>query len=64
MKISKKKLELAMANACLDSKDLAVVADMPRPTLNNAITGRSIRPSTVGKIAKALNVPVENLIEE
>ena len=64
MKISKKKLELAMANACLDSKDLAVVADMPRPTLNNAITGRSIRPSTVGKIAKALNVPVENLIED
>lgn len=63
MKINKKKLELAMANACMDSRDLAIAADLPRPTLNNAITGRNVRPGTLGKIAKTLRVPVEYLLE-
>ena len=63
MKVNRKKLQLAMANACLNSEDLAVKAEMPRPTLNNAITERSVRPATVGKIAKALGVPVEQIIE-
>lgn len=64
MKVNRKKLQLAMANACLNSEDLAVKAEMPRPTLNNAITGRSVRPATIGKIAKALDVPVEQIIED
>jgi len=64
MKVNRKKLQLAMANACLNSEDLAVKAEMPRPTLNNAITGRSVRPATIGKIAKALGVPVEQIIED
>lgn len=64
MKVNRKKLQLAMANACLNSEDLAVKAEMPRPTLNNAITGRSVRPATIGKIAKALGVPVEQILED
>ena len=64
MKANKKKLELAMANACLNTEDLAIKATMPRPTINNVITGRNVRPATIGKIARALNVPVESLIEE
>ncbi|WP_242853761.1 helix-turn-helix domain-containing protein [Intestinimonas massiliensis (ex Afouda et al. 2020)] len=64
MKVNKKKLKLAMANVCMDSRDLAVAANLPRPTLNNAITGRNLRPATIGKIAKALNVPVEQILEE
>ena len=64
MKVNKKKLELAMANTCMDSRDLAVAANLPRPTLNNAITGRNLRPATIGKIARALGVSVESLIEE
>lgn len=64
MKVNRKKLQLAMANACLNSEDLAVKAELPRPTLNNAITGRSVRPATVGKIARALGVPVEQIIED
>lgn len=64
MKVNRKKLQLAMANACLNSEDLAVKAEMPRPTLNNAITGRNVRPATIGKIAKALGVPVEQIIED
>ncbi len=64
MKVNRKKLQLAMANACLNSEDLAVKAELPRPTLNNAITGRSVRPATIGKIAKALGVPVEQILED
>lgn len=64
MKVNRKKLQLAMANACLNSEDLAVKAELPRPTLNNAITGRSVRPATIGKIAKTLGVPVEQIIED
>lgn len=64
MKINRKKLEIAMAGACLNAKDLAIAAELPRPTLNNVITGRNVRPATIGKIAKALNVTVEQILEE
>ena len=64
MKVNRKKLELAMARACMTSDDLANVAGIPRPTVNNAITGRNVRPSTVGHIARALGVDVTEIIEE
>ncbi len=63
MKINKQKLQLAMANACLTSGDLHKKSSLPRGTFLNVITGKSVRPATIGKIAKALNVPVENLID-
>ena len=50
MKVDRKKLELAMA--------------LPRPTVNNAIVGKGIRPGTLGRIAKALGVDPAELIEE
>lgn len=61
---NRKNLLLAMARACLNSDDLAKAADMPRPTVNNAITGRSIRPATAGRLARALGVDVTEIIEE
>lgn len=63
MKADKEKLMLAMARACMDSKELSEAAQLPRPTLNNAITGRSIRPATLGRIAKALGVDPADIIE-
>lgn len=64
MKISRKKLEISMARACMNSEDLQKASEIPRPTLNNAVTGRSVRPATVGKIAKALDVDVTELLED
>lgn len=64
MKVNRKNLELAMARACMNTEDLTIASELPRPTINNAITGRGLRPKTVGKLARALNVPVEELIEE
>lgn len=64
MKADKEKLLLAMARACMDSKELAEAAQLPRPTLNNAIVGKGVRPSTIGRIAKALGVDPLDIIEK
>ena len=52
-----------MARACMDSKDLPAAAQLPRPTVNNAICGRSVRPKTAGRIAKALGCDVADILE-
>lgn len=64
MRVDKQKLELAMARACMNAADLQKAADIPRPTLNNVIVRREVRPATVGKIARALNVDVTELLED
>lgn len=64
MKANRKKLELAMAKACMSTAELQKAADMPRPTVNSVICGRSVKPATLGRIAKALDVDVEELLEE
>ena len=63
MKADRKKLELSMARACLSTAALAEVAKMPRPTINNVITGRNVRPDTLGRIAEALGVYVTEILE-
>lgn len=64
MKINKQQLQLAMANSCLNMNDLAVLAGVSRVSISKYLSGlRSPKPKAVGKIAKALNVPVENLID-
>ena len=62
MKVDKKKLEIAMANACMNTSDLQKETGMPRPTVNNVITGRSVRTKTIGVIAKVLEVKVEEIL--
>lgn len=64
MKADRKKLELAMARACMSSKELPVAAQLPRPTVQNVIVGKSVRPETLGKVAKALNCDPVELLEE
>ena len=64
MKTNRKKLELAMARACMSTADLQKATGMPRPTINNAISGRGIRPCTMGRIAKALGADVAEIIDD
>lgn len=64
MTVDRKRLKLAMARACMNSADLPVAAGLPRPTVNNVIAGKSVRPATLGRIAKALNVDPETLLKE
>lgn len=64
MKINKQKLQIAMANKCLNMDDLAKVVGISRVSLTKYLSGtRNPRTKTLGKIAKALDVPVEKLID-
>lgn len=63
MRANREKLMVSMARACMNTDELAETANMPRPTVNNVITGRSVRPGTLGKIARALGVDVEEIME-
>lgn len=64
VKLDKQKLRIAMARACMDADDVVRAAEMPRPTFNGAMQGRSIRPATLGRIARALGVDVTEIIKE
>ena len=64
MKADRKKLELAMARACMESRNLPAAAGLPRPTVQNVLVGKSVRPSTLGRIAKALGVDPADIIEK
>lgn len=64
MKINKSKLEIAMARSELNRNTLAEKADMPVPTVCNVLTRGTCKPATAGKIAKALNVDVTEILED
>ena len=57
------KLKITIANNCIKICDLQKKANIPRPTLNNVLSGRSVRPATLGKVARALNVDVREIME-
>lgn len=63
VRANRKKLELALARACMTPSALTKSACIPRPTVNNVITGRNVRPATLGRIAQALGVDVTELID-
>lgn len=63
MKANKEKLMVAMARACMNAADIAKAAEMPRPTVNKALSGRNVQPATLGRIANALGVDVSEFVE-
>lgn len=64
LKVDFQKLQIAMANACMNKGDLAESAEISRVSISKYFSGkRSPSPKTVGKIAKALNVSVSDIIE-
>lgn len=65
MKICKRKMDIVMANACLTINDLQELSGVSRISIGKYINGKvEPKPITVGKIAKALNVPVTDIIED
>jgi transcriptional regulator with XRE-family HTH domain len=53
-----------MAAQCITAENLSKLTGVSQVTIARMKRGvQNARPATVGKIAKALNVPVENLIE-
>lgn len=47
----------------MSTDDLTKAAAIPRPTINNVITGRNVRPATLGRVAAALGVDVTEIME-
>lgn len=63
MKTNRAKLMMCMANNCMNLIDLVRKCGLPYATVKNAVYGRSVRPATIGKIAKALGVNVVDIAE-
>lgn len=61
MKINKSKYHLAMARACKSRKDL-IEAGIPVGTITH-VGNSEMKPSTVGRIAKALGCDVTDIID-
>jgi len=64
MKACKEKIKLSMARACMNPADLIAATEMPAPTVKNVLAGRSVRPATLGRIAKALKIDPSELLEQ
>lgn len=63
MKISKKKLELVLAEKSMSYEDLSATIQRKKGFAQRCI-GRENRPKTVGLFAHALGVPVTAIIED
>lgn len=66
MKIDIEKLKIAQANSCLSNIELCRNAEIGALTLIEIKNGKRKSPTlkTLGKIAKALNVDVTDLLEK
>lgn len=64
MKISKSKLNIALARKQWNQRDLRDNAIVSAQTILNLNKGKSVMPATVGKIAAALGVDVTEIIEK
>ena len=62
VKINIPKLEIALARACKNERDLR--SSISPQTLRRIRQGEEVKPATVGKLARALNVDVIELIKE
>lgn len=64
MRIDKRTVMLKMATLQINQSQLAERAGISRQTLSAVMNGRSCRPELLGKIAKALEVDVTEIIEQ
>lgn len=64
MRICPQKLQLAMAKAEMTSQEVTTSADIPYGTWSRVRSGKGLTPKTVGKVARALGVPVETLLAD
>lgn len=65
MKLDNTKLSIALARKQLTSKKLSELSGVAESLLTKIKSGKQIpRPITIGKIAKALEVDVTELIEQ
>lgn len=64
MFLNRNKLNILMAKKELSVAKLAQLYGVSRSRMNVIINSRNLSPATVGRLAKALNVNVEDLLED
>ncbi|HBV51654.1 MAG TPA: XRE family transcriptional regulator [Clostridiales bacterium] len=64
MRINRKKLAITMINADLSVSKLVERSELSRATVSAIKNGKSCQAATAMKLAKALNVELEELLEE
>lgn len=64
MKLNHKKIELAMAHKPVRLKDLLAEAGISRQTFYGVMHGKRCTPYTAGRLARALGVDAEDILEE
>lgn len=64
MRIDKKKILINLAIKGLNQKEFADLTGMSRGNLSTIVNGKSCKPETIIKIAKALNVSINDLVED
>ena len=62
MKLDAQKIKVAMANEIIGPMELIKKVGISYGTFKRIIAGEEVRCSTAGKIAKTLNISVEELI--
>lgn len=62
VKMNKEKFNIARAKTCKGLKELEA-AGIPRGTLCTAMSGKNMKPETIGRIARALGVDVTEILE-
>ena len=64
MKVNKAYLDLAMMRACMNPKEISDRAGISYPAFVRARNQESVKPATIGRIAKALNIDPGEIIEK
>jgi transcriptional regulator with XRE-family HTH domain len=65
MNVNQRRLQLAMARACMNVGELSMASNVARATITRILCHQNTaRYSTVGKLAKALGVDVTELTEK
>ena len=62
MKINSKKFLEAMAVKCITGQELKERADVGAETITKAKRGADLNPATVGRLARALDITVSELV--
>lgn len=63
LRVSKEKVQLAMAEKCMNPYDLCSKANISYASYRRIISKGGCKIATIGRIAKALEVPVTSILE-
>lgn len=64
MKLCREKIDLHRAQQCFTVADLATAYGVSRARMNNILNQREVTPIVAGRMAKALNVDVTEILED